>query len=268
MNEIAKFNGVAWVCAADAGGTSYTATDGVTLTGSVFTNDFSTSIEGNEITDGTIGDQDLDLADITVADFVNDAGYITTDSDTLSDLACATDEIARWNGTAWVCAGGPINVTDVLSPRYPDSIFEADGTNNTGSMFEEESTLASGIIGTVIRWFSRQTVLHDYDMIVQWTVPDDFDSFQTPGLSLDYKTTGLASDAVIDMMVLRNDDGIDELTAAGMGLNANGWTNTTFTLNAATSWVAGDTMKIRFKMKAKDSNSAQTGNIKINYTRK
>jgi len=134
-------------------------------------------------------------------------------------------------------------------------------------MFEEEDTLASGIIGTVIRWFSRQTVLHDYDMIVQWTVPDDFDSFQAPALSVDYKTSGLASDAVIDMMVFHNDDGIDELSAAGMGLNSNGWTTTDFTLNGATTWVAGDTMKIRFKMKAKDSNSAQTGNIKINYIR-
>ena len=268
INEIAKYNGATWICAADAGGTSYAAGDGITLTGATFTNDFSTSIESNEITDGTIGDQDLDLADITLGDFVNDAGYITTDTDTLSDLACAVDEIARWDGSDWICAGASTKVSEILSPRYPRSIFEADGTNNTGSMFEEEDTLASGILGTVLRWFSRQVVLHDYDIVVQWTVPDDFDSFQTPGLSLDYKTSGLASDAVIDMMVLRNDDGIDELSASGMGLNSNGWANTTFTLNGATTWGAGDTMKIRLKMKAKDSNSAEVGNIKINYITK
>jgi hypothetical protein len=135
-------------------------------------------------------------------------------------------------------------------------------------MFEEEATLSSGILGTVLRWFSRQSVLHDYDIVVQWTVPDDFDSFQTPGLSLDYKTSGLASDAVIDMIVFRNDDGIDEISAGGMGLNSNGWTNQTFNMAGGTTWAAGDTLKIRLKMKAQTSNSAQVGNIKINYITK
>ena len=247
--------------------TNLAAGSGLTLTGDSLSSDLGTSIDATEIETNAVADDAIDFSAVTLSDFTNDAGFITTDSDTLVDLACATGEFARWNGTTWVCAGVPLNVSDVLSPRYPDSIFNADGTNNTGSMFEEEDTLASGIIGTVIRWFSRQTVLHDYDMIVQWTVPDDFDSFQAPALSVDYKTSGLASDAVIDMMVFHNDDGIDELSAAGMGLNSNGWTTTDFTLNGATTWVAGDTMKIRFKMKAKDSNSAQTGNIKINYIR-
>jgi len=157
------------------------------------------------------------------------------------------------------------SITDVLSPRYPDSIFEADGTNNTGSMFEEEAVTASGILDTVLRWFSRQPVLHDYDTIIQWTVPNDFESFETPALSLDYQTDGLVTDAVIDMTVERNNDGADEITTTGIGLNSNTWTTNTFTLDGTTIWGAGDTMKIRLHMQAKDSNSTRAGNIKINY---
>jgi hypothetical protein len=265
INEIAKYNGAAWVCAADAGGTSYSATDGITLTGAVFTNDFGTTIESSEISNGTIQDEDLDLADVTLGDFTNDVGFVTTD--TLDDLACSTGEIARWNGTAWECAGSTLQITEILTPRYPSSIFSADGSLNTGSMFEEDETLVGGYLGTVLRWFSRQVTLNDYDIIVEWTVPDDFDSFQDPGFSLDYQTNGTALDAAIDMIVQRNNDGIDELSAAGMGLNANLWTTTDFTLNGATTWVPGDVMKIRMRMKARQSNSAQVGNIKINYNK-
>lgn len=157
------------------------------------------------------------------------------------------------------------NVTQVLSPRYPHSIFEADGTNNTGSMFEEEDTITSGVINTILRWFSRQTVQHDYDTVVLFTIPDNFDSFQTPALALDYQTQGLVTDAQIDLTVERNNDGIDELTGAGLGLNSNAWVNNTFNLNGATTWVAGDTMKIRLRMHSRNSLDARIGNISINY---
>lgn len=263
LNEIAKWDGAAWVCSPDAGGVVYTASDGITLTAGNFTNDFGTTIESNEITDGTVGDQDLNLTDITLADFTNDAGFVTTD--TLDDLTCATDEVAQWDGAAWVCAGGTQNITEVLGARHPRAIFEADGTNNTGSMFEEEEATTGGIVDTILRWFSRQTVLNDYDLVLLWNVPEDFNSFQTPALSLDYRTDGAATDAVIDMTVEHNNDAADEILAAGIGLNANTWTNTTFTLDGTTTWAAGDTLKIRIRMQAKGSNSVRLGNIKINY---
>jgi hypothetical protein len=63
--------------------TTYTAGVGLDLTGTVFslTNDFGTAIETGEITDGTITGADLNLTDITLADFTNDAGFITSQTD-------------------------------------------------------------------------------------------------------------------------------------------------------------------------------------------
>jgi hypothetical protein len=57
-----------------------------------------------DILAGTITASDLNLTDITLADFTNDAGFVTTDNDTLNSLVCAANEVAKWNGLAWACA--------------------------------------------------------------------------------------------------------------------------------------------------------------------
>ena len=62
--------------------TTYTAGSGLTLTGTTFSNDLGTTIETGEITNGTITFADLNSTDITLADFTNDAGFVTTDNDT------------------------------------------------------------------------------------------------------------------------------------------------------------------------------------------
>ncbi len=39
-----------------------------------------------------------------LADTLNTLGYLPGDSDTLSSLLCAADQIARWDGTGWTCS--------------------------------------------------------------------------------------------------------------------------------------------------------------------
>jgi len=74
-NQIPKWNGTAWACAADAdtnsGGTVTSVATGSGLTG------------GTIITSGTIGLAATNL---------------------LPTTACATNQIAKWNGSAWACA--------------------------------------------------------------------------------------------------------------------------------------------------------------------
>jgi hypothetical protein len=67
-NQIAKWNGTAWACAADVDtNTTYTAGTGLTLVGTEFRN-------------------------------------TVTNSDTIAALSCTSGQIAKWNGTAWACA--------------------------------------------------------------------------------------------------------------------------------------------------------------------
>ena len=287
------------------------------------------------LADDSIGEDEIDFANVTLADFTNDAGFLTAETQDLSlvgsdlsitggstidlsslsgavittgvngnsftldldgDAALADSlsiefgdtigETLTWDGaddrfelSDDLLIGGNLNtlgtingvtvglksVTRVLSPRYPHSIFEADGTNNTGSMYEEEDTLVSGVVNTILRWFSRQPVLNDYDVVVLFTIPDNFEDFQTPALALDYMTEGLATDAEIDLTVERNNDGADELSGTGLDLNSNAWVNDTFALDAGTTWSAGDTMKIRLAMRSRAEFDSRIGNIAINY---
>jgi hypothetical protein len=74
--------------------------------------------------------------------FVNDAGFITSFSDTLSSLGCSADQYALYNGTAWTCAAKPtdgaqgenLTLNNVIDNG--DGTFEwqfSDGTNFTTS---------------------------------------------------------------------------------------------------------------------------------------
>jgi hypothetical protein len=71
-NQIAKWNGTAWVCAADVDtNTTYTAGTGLTLVGTEFRN--------------------------TVAN-----------TDTIAALSCTSGQVAKWNGSAWACAADAV----------------------------------------------------------------------------------------------------------------------------------------------------------------
>jgi len=57
-----------------------------------------------DLADDSVSDSEIDFTNVTLNDFTNDAGFITIDSDTLDALSCASGEVAKWNGSAWVCA--------------------------------------------------------------------------------------------------------------------------------------------------------------------
>lgn len=153
----------------------------------------------------------------------------------------------------------------VISPMYPNSVFDADGTNNIGSMFEEAITRA-GALENSIRWSSDQTTLQDYQIIIRHTLTDDFISFDTvnPQISLDFETEGTIADAVLHLTIQKDGSIADELLATGQNLQNNTWGTQTFGLNPATTWTAGDTMIFVLDMYAKDQNAVRVGDISIN----
>ena len=61
--------------------TTYSAGTGITLTGTTFSNDLGTSIDATEIDANAVADDEIDYTAVTLNDFTNDAGFITTDTD-------------------------------------------------------------------------------------------------------------------------------------------------------------------------------------------
>ena len=74
VGNVLKWNGTAFACATDVDtNTTYTASNGITLTGTNFTltNDFGASIDSSEITDGTIANADLASSSVSSANIID-----------------------------------------------------------------------------------------------------------------------------------------------------------------------------------------------------
>ncbi|MFH1618816.1 MAG: hypothetical protein ABIG11_02830, partial [bacterium] len=148
---VPKFNGSAWVCGTDDGGSSYTADEAsLHLQGSVFSAlPSSVTLQGNifNLPDTLVrldssgrlpaADGSLVLSISSVAfGTINNAGQIDDGVITLAKLnqsGCALDEMPKWNGTVWVCSAAS-GVTD------PTKVLKA-GDSMTGPLTLIDSTL-------------------------------------------------------------------------------------------------------------------------------
>lgn len=156
---------------------------------------------------------------------------------------------------------GQYENTEVLTPSYKGAVFDADGTDNLGSMYEEQDTE----VGNVLRWTSKNEALQDYDIAIRYRVPEDFISFaENEQVSLLYKTTGAVENASINFELKREGDEVtDEFFGSGMSLTANEWTEIKFTLTDKEKWTAGDTLLMKIKMFATKNFDSMVSDIRI-----
>lgn len=161
---------------------------------------------------------------------------------------------------------GPQNVSSTLAPRYPNSIFEKDGSNNSGSMYEEREAGVSGVMKQVLRWTSEEPVTQqDYDVLIRYTLPQSFTSWQTPALELEYIGPGTVGDAHIDFRAYRDGTTTDQLSGTGLDLSSATWQNQTFNLSPTYTWMPGDTLWLELKMHSRAGFDARIADIRLNY---
>jgi hypothetical protein len=159
---------------------------------------------------------------------------------------------------------GPKNKTEVLSPRYPNSIIDKDGTNNSGSMYEETAVIAAKNKNT-IRWSTKKSTIQDYDIVIRYTLPANFAGFQANPVSLEFMSEGANTDAKVDFVIEKEGSAVDELSGSGIGFNSNAWTTVNLTLNPATIWNPNDTMIIRMKMYSRNNLQSYVSDISLKY---
>ncbi len=152
----------------------------------------------------------------------------------------------------------------ILSPRYPKSALEGDGTDNHGSMYEEVETVL-GLNKQILRWDTKQSDMQDYDILVRYQLPENFKEFKpSNNMVLEYRTSGTSSDAKIDVTLEKEGLAGDFLSSSGIGLTSNTWNSRDFTIASGASWVAGDIIWIKIKMQAKTGFETAVADIKFN----
>lgn len=161
---------------------------------------------------------------------------------------------------------GKRTFTEKLSPAYPNAVFHSDGSNNTGSMYEE-TEIDGPQNYQIIRWSTAQTTIQDYEIQVQYTLPTNFVEFEANNqIAITYKTDGLITESTIDIKIEKEGSfGTDQINGAGMGLSNNNWTQDVYTLEPTTTWTAGDTLIFHIKMFAVQNFDAAISDIDIRY---
>ena len=103
-NQIAKWDGSNWICANDDKGPTYTAGTGLSLNGG----EFSVVVSAIQRRVSSNCSEGASIRRI------NEDGSVVCepDNDTLGGLVCANNQIAKWNGSSWVCAD------DIQGPTY------------------------------------------------------------------------------------------------------------------------------------------------------
>jgi hypothetical protein len=164
---------------------------------------------------------------------------------------------------ALASGSGSYPMTDTLTPFYLGGIFSPDGTDNAGSMFEEEDSVA----GNTIKWETGKTTQQDYDIVIRYDLPEKFQSFAaTDPISLLYKTQGTPAEARIDFTLQKEGaPGGDVLSGAGLSLSSINWNESFFSLADPSIFSAGDRLVLKLKMHATAGNSAFVSDIKIRY---
>lgn len=164
--------------------------------------------------------------------------------------------------------GVPIGLRElhaVYSPFFENAVFEADGSDNAGSMFD--AIVLDGFAKkNTLRWVTRSSTLQDFNIQIRHTLPQNFQSFVGANpISIDYKTEGTAADALLDITIEKEGSITDDLAGAGAGLNNNNYTTTDLNLTGGETWAAGDVMLITIKPYSKDENNVYIGDVKIKY---
>lgn len=248
----------------------------------------STQIALNAITASELADNSVDTAAVQNYAITSDkigTGAITSDKigsgaisvNNLANNSITGDKIADGTITNNDIANSTINFSKMatrnkstlISPEYPNFALYGDGSNNLGTLDADRDVTADR---NYYSWTSRKTVLNDYDIMVQFQIPEDFTAWQANAIEFFYKTEDAdVTDNSIDIY-LQDTNGTADFT--GTGMTSTTWTSTTVANTSLTgTYTAGDYLTFGIKLSSRRNGgsgsgtprAAYAGELKFNY---
>jgi hypothetical protein len=145
--------------------------------------------------------------------------------------------------------------TEQFAPEYENSLTAADGSNNTGTLVTGYEIDAGNNTRTFYKWTSNQGTLQDFDIILHARVPDNFVSWATNAITLNYKTgvTG-TTDNYVYWEIYEDGNATALMTSANLA--STSWATDSATSTELSALTAGDTFRIVIKLAADNTSSA------------
>lgn len=145
-----------------------------------------------------------------------------------------------------------------IIPSYPQATFDLDGTDNSGSMYEQRRLL-NAEKRPVMVWESKSATLQDADTYIEYEIPKGFRNFQTPSIGLWFQTDGAVTDSKFDIEFLK--EGV--VITSETDISQNSFAEKTWDIPNGT-FDDGDRLTIKIKTYSKSNNQVLLGKISIN----
>jgi hypothetical protein len=174
------------------------------------------------------------------------------------------------NGRIFGGTGRPTRQIKLI-PEFSGAIFHADGSNNTGFMTSDYVSGVAGDKHNYYEWTSDQATAQDYDIVVQYQLPSDFDGFVASSFKFwTYVDTTTSTNAQV---MIEDVDGTDCYTGQQSVKpgSATTWTQTTIADPAnGCTFAANDIITITIKPAAltPTTNTVRIGEFQFDYKAK
>jgi hypothetical protein len=157
----------------------------------------------------------------------------------------------------------------ILSAEYQGAVLSADGSNNTGNMTADSDAANDSM--NYYEWNSSEASLNDYDVRIRFTLPSNFSSWSSGGITFNFATesTSSASNQLDFYVYEESSASIDGQSEDQVSSVAGTWTTTTISGSGLTECAAaGDVCMFVVKMSSSNDNYVRVGDIEIDYDRK
>jgi hypothetical protein len=188
-------------------------------------------------------------------------GVQTATDDTLLTID-VTGVIHKIAASSIAASAGPAKI--VFSSEYAGGTLFADGSDNAGAMTSDNAGSSNSWMN-YYDWTSTETSLNDYDIILRFTVPDDFATWQVNAIEVDY-TVSAAADANLTANIYEENSALAIAILSSSTSTSWGVASIASDTDLSTL-VAGETAVIVLKLAAKDGGSVRIGDITINYNK-
>ena len=214
----------------------------------------------------------------SVTDDATNYVYFSTGGLTINTTGFPTDHMYIPLATVVAASGDISTVTDnrlfninnsertvrkIFTPEYEGASYQGDGSNNVGQLKINHS---GGNLMNSYQWSSSRSTLNDYDVLLNFTLPEDFVRWSGNHMTVSYKSSSAdQADNTLDIAVFDSESNSVTLTGDSSSLVSTGWTTTKLTFGGTPTWTAGSGSLIRLRLSAKDDNSMHVGKVKLKY---